>query len=107
MVYETKYGDIPDISLELYFERMVGKTYKILALKEEDCSTVDVYIDSLLYEIIGTNKIVDQIPNETTLLTIIAMLEQLKGEDNHSIIKQKVFKIIKLIKNILASMDGH
>lgn len=105
-MFDTKYGTIPKENYINYFERLIGKTYKILALKEEECPTLNIYIESLLYELIGQKKVTYQLRDETSLITIISLLEQLKYEDEHIIIKQKVFKIIKLIKNINSVISG-
>ena len=43
---------IPDAMMRKYFERTVGKLYKILPLKECEEETLKEYLDTLLTELV-------------------------------------------------------
>lgn len=92
----TKYGDISDASYKDYYKKLIDKVYKILCLKEENCSTLDIYIESLLIDIVGQEKI---LKGNGNFLSLIGILETLSTSDySLKIYKREVFKCINIIK---------
>lgn len=95
---DTKYGNIPDKQFHAYQDKMIGKIYKLLPLCENSCDTLPKYIQSLIFELSGLNKILFNERQE--LVTILSILEQLQYEKNFKIYRSQVFQCIKLIKNM-------
>lgn len=98
---QTKYGSVPSHALDIYQSRLIDKVFKILGMKDDGCTTLDKYIDGLLFELIGAKSLVACLCNNGDFISLLAILENLSG-DNHSkaIVKQQVFKAIKIIKRL-------
>lgn len=97
---QTNYGDIvPNVFCE-YKKKLINRVYKILPMKEEKCETLNKYISSLIRELVGAKLMSEYIEDKETFAIIIFTLEQLKDEEDLLIVKQEVFKTIKLIKQM-------
>lgn len=94
------YGNISDKLYEKYKNRLINSIYKILPMKEEDTSTIETYIESLVYELTGIDKLFVGEDELQEILVIIAILENLKKETNISIVKREVFRAIGLVKRM-------
>ena len=102
----TKYGEIPNKLVRSSLKRYIGKTYKILPMTEEECETVDVYVSSLLKEIIGNYKLLDDLKYEGEFLSLIGTLQSLeKNNMDLDECKQDVFKAIDIIKKMIKRID--
>ena len=96
----TKYGELPIELLDDYKHRLIGKIFKILPMKEEDCATWEVYIDSLLFELIGNRNLVKELKYNSDFLALVGTLKNLKYEEDLKVIKREVFKCIDLLKKL-------
>ena len=94
---KTKYGTISDNVYKKYKEKLINNIYKILPMKEEKTETINVYIESVLYELIGMKKLLDE---SCEICSIIAILENLIDEQDLKIVKREVFRAISLVKKI-------
>lgn len=83
----TKYGMLPDETFNNFQKRLTARIFKILPLKEENCITLDSYIDSIVYELYGLDIVCI---NNANILSLISLLEMLKIEDKHYLYKQKI-----------------
>jgi len=99
MDFETKYGStIPQLTLKQYFEKLTGRIFKILPLKEEGVSTVDTYIDSLLLEICGCERLITK---NLCVLELVVHIEALHLVINDMAkFRSQVLKCVKLCKKI-------
>ena len=95
---KVKYGELPKETLEEYKKRLVGRVYKILPMKEEKCETWEVYIESLLFELVGNKKMVDDMENNADFISLLSSLEGIMHEEDISVIKREVFKCLGLVK---------
>jgi hypothetical protein len=86
---ETKYGNLPDIQDKLYKTNLINKFYKILPLKERNSETIEMYIESLIYELYGADIVFN---SKKDFITLISILEMIKSEKNHAVYKQKIFQ---------------
>jgi hypothetical protein len=89
---ETKYGVISEIQLDAYFVKLIGRLFKIIPMNEEKVSTLDVYVGSLMREILGNSKVF--LGEE--LFSVCGTLNGLDYEA-HKSLKSDVFKAIELI----------
>ena len=97
---ETKYGVLPNEILVDYKDKITGKIFKILPMKEENCLTWDIYIESLLYELIGCNELVEEFKNNADFLSLLSILKNLSKEDDVKVIRREVFNCLDLIKKL-------
>lgn len=96
----TKYGQISEELLQEYKDKLTGKVFKILPMKEENCSTWELYIESLLHELFGCKEIVNEWRESADFLSLVSILEEISNEDDISIIKREVFNCLNLIKKM-------
>ncbi len=99
---------IPDAMMRKYFERTVGKLYKILPLKECEEETLKEYLDTLLTELVGV-ELLDNLSSQPYYMSIIGIVSYLS--DNISDcsvkkVKKNVFRAIDLCKKLEASYKG-
>lgn len=97
----TKYGNVSDIIYEKYKTRLINSIYKILPMKEEEVKTLNVYIESLVYELIGLEKVIIQNSKDGgEIMMIISTLENLINEEDIKVVKREVFRMIEMIKRM-------
>ena len=95
------YGEIPNENLSQYFKYLVGKTFKILPLYEEDSTTLPSYLKSYQRELIGDSRLFSELRNEPKFITLLATIEFLvSGEYNHDVCKSEVLKCTNIINDI-------
>ena len=103
---KTKYGNLPDESLVVYMEGLIGKVWKILPLKEEQSLTVERYIEGLLRELIGNQDLVYELSNNKDFLSILGTLNELINVEEKEIYRSDIFKTISLIERMKVSLVG-
>lgn len=88
-----------------YLHTLKNRLFRILPEYEENNNTLPVYIESLLFEINGLQKIVKDKSYNHIFVTILSILSSLHIEvtleDRHSVIKREVFKCISLVDKAL------
>ena len=98
---KSVYGEIPNKNLSQYFNYLVGKTFKILPLYEEDSSTLPSYLKSYQRELIGNSKLFDELSGEPKFVTLLATIEYLASCDyDHNVCKSEVLKCTNIINDI-------
>lgn len=97
----TNYGDIPNENMSQYFNYLVGKTFKILPLFEENSPTLTAYIKSYQRELIGGKQLFKQLADEPKFITLLLTIEYLaNGEYDHDTCKSEVLKCTNIINDI-------
>lgn len=95
-------SDIPAEAHLNYLKILISKIFKILPMKEQNITTVNVHIDSLLTELVGYKDLFEFVKNDARLLTVICILRALLDSDvPHSVYKREVFKCIKCIEQLI------
>ena len=95
------YGEIPNENLSQYFKYLVGKTFKILPLYEEDSATLPSYLKSYQRELIGDSKLFSELNEEPKFITLLATIEYLaNGDYDHDVCKSEVLKCTNIINDI-------
>ncbi len=103
----TVYGDIPDRSIKAYLKALINKTYKILPMKEENSSTLKLYIEGFVRELTGFMNLFDFLIEDQQFMTLITTLVYLASEDYDNLIcKKEVFKCIHIVEHIEKSYFG-
>lgn len=89
-------------TLSQYFDRMVGRLYKILPLKETGEDTIHDYLESLMVEMTGADILAglsDQ-PYYVSIVSIVAYLNRRIDRCDTRKVKREVFKAINLCKKL-------
>ena len=98
---DVKYGQLSPVAFERYFTFLVGKMYKILPMKEENCETLEQYIESLQVELIGNRDLVDVLVEEPMFISLLNIIQYfISNEYDVKLCKREVFRAISLIEQI-------
>lgn len=98
---DVKYGLLPEQNFCNYFDFLIGKTYKILPLKEKNSETLKAYLESYQIELLGSRELVEVLANEPQFITVLNTMQYLIGaEYSVETCKKEVFKCIGILKQI-------
>lgn len=104
---DTKYGNIPDITVIKSLKRLTGKVFKILPMREESCDTLDEYVLNLTRELVGTEGLVNDLKFNEELISLISTLHVLADNDvDIDVCRSDVFKSIDIIKKMIDYLEG-
>ena len=92
-------NNISPALFEVYKSSLIDRIFKLLPLKEEDCETIDQYIDSLNHELAGMASSMIQ-EEATVILSIIHLLNHVKVENEHKIYRRDILKCCSLMKKV-------
>lgn len=95
--------------LVIYLNSVVNSVFKILPLYEEQNVGVEIYVESLLFELYGLEESIE-IEHSYEYISLLSTLESVKKEvakddSKKSIIKREVFKCINIIKNMVGKLE--
>ena len=98
---QVKYGEIPKENFCNYFHFLIGRTYKILPMKEENCETLKSYLEGYQRELLGSQHLFELLVKEPMFISILNTIQFLIAEE-YSIetCKKEVFKCIRMFKAI-------
>lgn len=94
--------------LKTYLNCLVNSVFKILPLYEEKNVGVEIYVDSLLFELYGLKEAI-KIDCSYEYVSLLSTLESVKIEmslenPKKSVIKREIFKSINIIKNMVGKL---
>lgn len=93
--------EVPDKILGNYLMDLVGRFYKILPMWEDGEKTLPEYMDSLMAELIGLDKLMEPLHNDASYLSLILILRFLmEGDCEVKVVKREVFKGISICKKL-------
>lgn len=92
-----------------YLNSVVNSVFKILPLYEENNIGIETYVESLLFELYGLDKVVD-VKNSYEYISLLSTLESVKVEvarkdSKKSVVKREIFKCINIVKNMVAKLE--
>jgi hypothetical protein len=95
--------------LPIYLNSVINSVFKILPLYEEGNVGLETYIESLLFELHGLDKVV-AIEHSYEYVSLLSTLESVKSEvvkeeSKKTVVKREVFKCINVIKNMVAKLE--
>lgn len=100
---------VNDNTISQYLETVIDKMFKILPLYEENNETLDVYIESLVFELTGFISKYGGM-STTDYISIMSTLEgiriTIKTEGNQPEVKREVFKCINVVIKIRKTLEG-
>ena len=85
-----------------YFDRLTGRIFKIIPIKEEGEFDVQPYIESLLRELLGARSLVEAIGHDERFMQIISIMNYLLENPNTEtkVLKSEIFHILNILKKI-------
>ena len=97
-----RYGEITTKAMRNYFDTLIGKTFKILPMKEESSHTLHSYINSYLIEIIGNKSLNPSMFEENPqMISLLATISFLANEDyDAKTCKKEIFKCIRILEEV-------
>lgn len=99
--------DIPDKMLENYLTSLVNQFFKILPIKESGEPSLKEFMRSLQIELIGCEKLIAQLSNDSMYLSLIAILQYMIDNDCEiPVVKREVFKAISICKKLQKKYFG-
>ena len=99
--FSFKYGEVKQEVIKQFCNRLVSNVFKILPMKEEQNNTVSKHIESLNREIYGMILLCNDIELAQSLLSVMAVLENIILEEDKVVYKSDIFKCITIIKKIV------
>lgn len=92
-----------------YLNSEINSVFKILPLYEEKNVGVVTYVESLLFELKGLDKVIDikHSYEYVSLLSTLASVEVevAKEDSKKATVKREIFKCINIIKNMVAKLE--
>lgn len=89
-------------TLHNYFQYLVDHFFKILPMKEHGESSVDVYMESLKFEILGFNKLFTDTKHNASIITLLSILQNLIDSPSCdiTIVRREVFHAISICNKL-------
>ena len=96
--------------LLVYLDTLINSVFKILPLYEENNIGVETYVESLLFELYGVEKVID-IGSSYEYIVLLSTLESVRAEgtkkgSEKKVSKRDVFKCISIVKNIINKIEN-
>lgn len=90
--------------LRNYFRNLVNQFFKILPMRESEESSLCVYMKSLQVELIGCKEFIPDIRENSSYLSLLAILQYLISNPSASIseVRREVFKAISICNKLKA-----
>lgn len=103
-IYEHNISDAMFLN---YINKLTDRFFKILPLKEEGCTTLNIYMRKLQSELLGSKKLVLVLNDDECFLSLIAILQFLMDSDcSIEQTKEEVFEAIYLCEKIQSKYAG-
>lgn len=93
----SKYGDIPPETVKLNSMDIVNQIFKLLPLKENNDNDLDFHFSTLLFRLNGMAQL---FPEEPRWITIMALLESARTEDNFKLYRKAILDCCSLVRSI-------
>lgn len=93
--------EIPDRMLGNYLERLVGRFFKILPIRESEDQGLTEYLGSLRNELVGLSELMEEIGYDEMYLSLIVSVQYLmEHECCVQEVKREVFRCISVCKKL-------
>lgn len=105
MIINTTAGTKLDSELiHNYFSNLVNQFFKILPMRETNEKSLPIYICSLRDELLGCNKLIEDLEYDPSFLTLINILQYFIDNQDCSVkeTKREVFKAISICNTFKA-----
>lgn len=98
----TKYETPVDSRLlSQYINKLIGRFYKILPLKESGEASLEKYMTSLLREMLGCCELIAELRFDDRYLSLLSILQyHIDNNADVTTVKSDVFKSISMLKQL-------
>lgn len=98
---QVKYGLLPSEIFCNYFDFLIGRTFKILPLKEEGNKTLKSYLENFQRELIGNQNLFTVLVDEPSFISVLSSIQFLIDEKyDTTVCRKEVFKCIHILEKI-------
>lgn len=93
---------IPTGLVNNYCQNLINMFYKILPMKENGEDTLNTYMDSLLFELVGAKSVMVALRNDALFLSLISILQSMIDQPDCEVqvIKREVFRAISICNKL-------
>lgn len=100
-MYQSDYP-MYEATLQNYFQYLVNHFFKILPMKEQGEDSVDVYMESLKFEILGFDNLFVLTDHSPDVISLLAILQRLIDDPSCEIavVKREVFRAISICNRL-------
>lgn len=100
-MYQSDYP-MYEATLQNYFQYLVNHFFKILPMKEQGEDSVDVYMESLKFEILGFDNLFVLTDHSPDIISLLAILQRLIDDPSCEIavVKREVFRAISICNRL-------
>lgn len=99
----TKYDiRLPKDLVNNYCQNLVNMFYKILPMKENKEDTLQVYMESLMFELVGARSVMYALRNDSLFLSLISILQSMIDQPDCEVevVKREVFHAISICNKL-------
>lgn len=102
---KSLYGQIPNETIILNLDNLIGQIFRLLPLKEEDASLndLDYGFSTVLFRIRGLTNILNSSPE---LITVMSILNSAKTETNFKLYRKAILDSCSILKNLQEKIDA-
>ena len=101
--------DVFDTSfLKNYLSSLVNRFFKILPMRDANEPTLSTYMESLMSELVGCERLPTALGGDAMYLSLLATLQYLIDHQDSSerVFKREVFKSINICNHLRAKIGG-
>lgn len=94
--------ELSDAMVASYFDRMTGRIFKVIPIREEHEYPVQPYLESLLRELLGAKDIMESIGNDERFIQVVGIINYLvlNPDIDVKIMKSEIFHALNIVKKI-------
>lgn len=102
----TGHGGIDTVYIKNYLSSLVNRFFKILPIREENEQTLVPYMESLLNELIGCEKLMDELHGDPVFMSLLGTLQYLidHPDSSQKVFRREVFKSISICNRLRAQV---
>lgn len=93
---------LPKDLVSNYCKNLVNMFYKILPMKENKEETIQTYMESLMFELVGAKGVMVALRNDALFLSLISILQSMIDQPDCevTVIKREVFRAISICNKL-------
>ena len=93
---------LPKDLVSNYCKNLVNMFYKILPMKENKEETIQTYMESLMFELVGAKGVMVALRNDALFLSLISILQNMIDQPDCevAVIKREVFRAISICNKL-------
>lgn len=102
MIQTTTGIQISEKLLCNYFDSLVNCFFKILPIRESEEESLDVYVQSLQFELIGCKGLITSLNDDARFITLLSILQHFIDSPQcpTNVVKREVFKAIRICNGL-------